>query len=231
MLSRPVPTSSCSTSEPLRNPLTLAGEVILELSAASSAADCDWTARLTEVDAAGRSVGLVDGIVRARYRHTGSAAARIAAQATDADPDAPGKRRGVAEPLTPGGRESYRLVLGSLAHVVPAGHRLRLQIASSNFPRFDRNPQSMVEPADAVAADFVVAEPDRLHRRGRHPPAPARPTPLSRRDRGLPGPRGPSWSMSGAARSLRAGQVFVTARRQPAGCSGAGTRSRSMPNS
>ncbi|MEV4579155.1 CocE/NonD family hydrolase C-terminal non-catalytic domain-containing protein [Nonomuraea jabiensis] len=84
---------------------------------------------------AGRPVGLVDGIVRARYRQGGEAV-----------------------PLRPGRRESYRLPLGSLAHVVPAGHRLRLQIASSNFPRFDRNPQTMAEPADATPADFAVAD-------------------------------------------------------------------------
>ena len=90
---------------------------------------------MADVDPDGRSVGLVDGIIRARYRH-GRA----------------------ATPLAPGRRESYRLPLGSLAHVVRAGHRLRLQIAGSNFPRFDRNPQSMVEPVDALASDFVVAE-------------------------------------------------------------------------
>ncbi|HEY8478363.1 MAG TPA: CocE/NonD family hydrolase C-terminal non-catalytic domain-containing protein [Spirillospora sp.] len=61
-------------------------------------------------------------------------------------------------PLEPGRRESYRLPLGSLAHVVPAGRRLRLQIASSDHPRFDRNPQSMVNPVDAVPDDLVVAE-------------------------------------------------------------------------
>lgn len=123
------------TSAPLDEAITIAGEVVLHLEAASSAQDCDWTARLAEVDAAGRSVGLVDGIVRARYR-----------------------RGEAAEPLVPGRREAYRLVLGSLAHVVPPGRRLRLQIASSNFPRFDRNPQSMIDPPAATPADFVVAD-------------------------------------------------------------------------
>ncbi|GAA2214231.1 CocE/NonD family hydrolase [Nonomuraea monospora] len=121
------------TSPPLETGLTIAGEVVLHLEAASSAEDCDWTARLTEVDTAGRSVGLVDGILRARYRHGGDAVA-----------------------LVPGRRESYRLPLGSIAHVVPAGHRLRLQIASSNHPRFDRNPQTMADPVGA--ADFAVAD-------------------------------------------------------------------------
>ncbi|HEY8478364.1 MAG TPA: CocE/NonD family hydrolase [Spirillospora sp.] len=53
------------TSAPLESELTIAGEVVLRLEAASSAVDCDWTARLTEVDADGRSTGLVDGVVRA----------------------------------------------------------------------------------------------------------------------------------------------------------------------
>ncbi|MEU9868957.1 CocE/NonD family hydrolase C-terminal non-catalytic domain-containing protein [Actinomadura sp. NPDC048021] len=57
--------TSCLTSAPLETDLAIAGEVVLPLEPASSAEDRDWTARLAEVDAHGRSTGLVDGIVRA----------------------------------------------------------------------------------------------------------------------------------------------------------------------
>jgi putative CocE/NonD family hydrolase len=128
------------TSDALADDLTVTGEVVLRLTATSSAVDCDWTARLTDVDPAGRSIGLVDGIVRARYRK---------------GPDDGGSTAAAA--LAPGVREDFTVVLGSIAHRFRAGHRVRLQVASSNFPRFDRNPQSLVDPVTATVEDFVVA--------------------------------------------------------------------------
>jgi uncharacterized protein len=53
----------------LQSPLEVTGLVTLELWASSTATDCDWTARLVDVDQDGRSLGIVDGILRARYRH------------------------------------------------------------------------------------------------------------------------------------------------------------------
>ncbi|QNN53931.1 CocE/NonD family hydrolase [Nocardioides mesophilus] len=128
------------TSELLTEPCTVTGPVVLELWASSSAVDCDWTGRLTDVDADGVSVGIIDGILRSRYR----AGARPA-------------------PLTPGAPELFTITLGSISHTFGAGHRIRLQVASSNFPRFDRNPQSMVDPATATIADFVTAEQRVFH--------------------------------------------------------------------
>lgn len=129
------------TSAPLPADLEVTGEVVLELHAASSASDCDWTARLVDVEPDGAAYGIVDGILRARWRH--------------------GWERPVA--LEPDRPELFRVVLGTISHVFRAGHRLRLQVASSNFPRFDRNPQQLVAVERATRADFRVARQTVLH--------------------------------------------------------------------
>jgi putative CocE/NonD family hydrolase len=128
------------TGDPLDRDLEVTGEVVLDVWAASSATDCDWTARLTDVAPDGTSNGIVDGILRARYRNGA-----------------------VAEPLKPGRPEFFRVVLGSTSHVFRAGHSLRLQIASSNHPRFDRNPQQFIDPVTATEADLTVAEQTVFH--------------------------------------------------------------------
>jgi predicted acyl esterase len=55
------------------------------------------------------------------------------------------------------------VVLGSTSHVFRAGHAVRLQVASSNHPRFDRNPQQLADPVTATEADLVVAEQTVFH--------------------------------------------------------------------
>jgi putative CocE/NonD family hydrolase len=123
------------TTEPLVADLEVTGAVRLVLHAASDGTDCDWTARLVDVGADGTTRSVVDSILRARYRH------------------------GFAhpQPLTPGLVEAYEFALGSTSHVFLAGHRVRLQLASSNFPRFDRNPQQYIPIAQAPAKDFRTA--------------------------------------------------------------------------
>ena len=121
-------------SQSLDQSLQVAGNVTLELWASSSAEDCDWTGRLVDVDADGRALGITDGILRARYRHGDQAAA-----------------------LKPDQVECFTVDLGNTSHVFAAGHRVGLQVASSNFPRFDRNPQCLVVPVTATAADMVPA--------------------------------------------------------------------------
>ncbi|NUW40241.1 hypothetical protein HT134_08855 [Nonomuraea rhodomycinica] len=77
----------------------------------------------------------MDGVLRARYRH--------------------GTDREV--PLTPGEPELFRFALGATSMVFKAGHRLRLQVAGSDFPRFDRDPQQWVTIATAGQADLRPA--------------------------------------------------------------------------
>ena len=105
------------TSEVVTTPLEVTGPVIVTLYAASSAPDTDFTAKLVDVHPDGFAQNLTDGIVRARYRHS----------------------RTTPTPLTPGEVSKFTIDLWATSHVFLPGHRLRVHISSSNFPRFDRN--------------------------------------------------------------------------------------------
>ena len=93
------------------------GYISVELYASTSARDTDFTALLVDVDESGYARFLTDGIVRARYRESTKEAAAI----------------------TPGQIYKYTIDLWATANVFKAGHRIRLYISSSNFPRFNRN--------------------------------------------------------------------------------------------
>ncbi|MFQ6028805.1 MAG: CocE/NonD family hydrolase [Dehalococcoidia bacterium] len=108
------------TSEPLARDLELTGPIKVQLFAASSASDTDFTAKLVDVRPDGYAHNLQDGIVRARYRNSAEQASFIA----------------------PGEVYEYSIDLWATSHVVKSGHQLRVEISSSNFPRFDRNPNT-----------------------------------------------------------------------------------------
>ena len=93
------------------------GYVSVELYASTSAVDTDFTALLVDVDESGYARFLTDGIVRARYRESTKEASAI----------------------TPEKIYKYTIDLWATANVFKAGHRIRLYISSSNFPRFNRN--------------------------------------------------------------------------------------------
>src|SRR5450631_1555079 len=113
-------------SEVLQQDVVLAGPVEVTLFAASTAADTDFTAKLIDVYPpsddfpAGFDMNLTDGIVRASYRD----------------------RSQIRQLLAPG--KIYRIVIRPFdtANVIKKGHRIRLDISSSNFPRFDVNPNT-----------------------------------------------------------------------------------------
>jgi uncharacterized protein len=107
----------CYTSEPLTAALEITGTITVKLYAASSAPDTDFTAKLVDVRPDGYAHNLADGIIRARYRES----------------------RANPSPITPGAVYEYTIDLWSTSVVLPVGHRLRVDIASANFPRFDRN--------------------------------------------------------------------------------------------
>lgn len=114
------------TSRPLDRPLRILGSVKMVLWAVTTACDTDFTAKLIEVLPDGRAWSITDGIVRARFRASLSMPALIE----------PG------EPLL------CEIQMGPTGITVPKGHRLRLEISSSNFPRFDRNNNSGEPPPD-----------------------------------------------------------------------------------
>ena len=108
------------TSDPLEHDLELTGPIKVQLFAASSAVDTDFTAKLVDVRPDGYAQNIQDGIIRARYRSS-------ARQPTF---------------ITPGQVYEYTIDLWATSQVFKAGHRLRVEISSSNFPRFDRNPNT-----------------------------------------------------------------------------------------
>ncbi len=108
------------STAPLTNELEVTGDIVVHLWAATSAADTDFTAKLVDVTPDGYARNLCDGIVRARYRHGA---------------DQP-------EPVNPGEPVEYTVAVGPTSNVFLAGHRIRLEISSSNFPRYDRNPNT-----------------------------------------------------------------------------------------
>ena len=108
------------TSEPLHSDTELTGPITVTLYAATSAPDTDFTAKLVDVRPDGFAHNLQDGIVRARYRTSA----------------------GAPSPIAPGRVYRYDIDLWATSHLVKAGHRIRVDISSSNFPRFDRNPNT-----------------------------------------------------------------------------------------
>lgn len=107
----------CFTTPVLDEPVEVTGHVSLVLHVASSARDTDFTGKLVDVHPDGRALYLTDGILRARYRNS----------------------RAEPELLEPEQVYELRLDLSVTSNVFLPGHRIRLEVSSSNFPRFDRN--------------------------------------------------------------------------------------------
>ncbi len=105
------------TTPPLDHDIEVTGPVHLDLFASSSAVDTDFTAKLVDVSPDGSAINLTEGILRAKYRDSQES----------------------ATPLTPGKVYPLTIDLWATSNLFRAGHRIRLEISSSNFPRFDRN--------------------------------------------------------------------------------------------
>lgn len=127
------------SSAPLAEPLEVVGPVKVVLYATSSAVDTDFTAKLVDVEPCGLARNLTDSIIRARYRNS------------------------MAEPelLTPGEAVAYEIDLIGTANQFQKGHRIRVEISSSNFPRFDRNLNTGED--QATATEMVSALQTVLH--------------------------------------------------------------------
>ena len=104
----------------LEQDVEVTGPVSVTLFASTSAADTDFTAKLVDVEPSGYVRNLTDGIIRARYRNP----------------------RQPASPIQPGSVYEYTIDLWATSNVFKKGHRIGLEISSSNFPRFDRNTNS-----------------------------------------------------------------------------------------
>jgi putative CocE/NonD family hydrolase len=127
------------STPPLEHDTEVTGPVRVQLWAYSSAADTDFVARLVDVYPDGRAYNLTDGIIRARFRGGKPA----------------------LNSLEPGRPYAFEIDLWATSNVFKAGHRIRLQVTSSNFPRWDRNPNT--GHAFGQDAELCVAEQTILH--------------------------------------------------------------------
>jgi putative CocE/NonD family hydrolase len=108
----------CYSSRVLAEDIEVAGPITVELWVTTDVEETDFTAKLVDVRPDGYCVNIADGIVRTRYRES---------------------TRSVSPPMEPGVATLLTIDLWDVAHTFCAGNRLRLEVSSSNFPRFDRN--------------------------------------------------------------------------------------------
>jgi uncharacterized protein len=105
------------STPPLNEDLEVTGPITLEIYAKSSTVDTDFTGKLVDVWPNGYAQNIAEGIIRARYRDS----------------------RETPELITPGQVYKFTIDLWATSNVFKKGHVLRLEVSSSNFPRFDRN--------------------------------------------------------------------------------------------
>lgn len=127
------------TSEPFAEPVEVTGPIVAKLWVQSSAKDTDFVVRLTDVHPDGSSYNLADGIVRMRHR-----------QGQDS-----------VEWMDP--HEVYEILvdLWATSNVFLAGHRVRVQVTSSCFPRWNRNLNT--GESNETTAEFMTATQRVLH--------------------------------------------------------------------
>jgi len=119
----------------LEKPVEVIGRISLNLVAESDCFDTDFTAKLIDVYPDGRAILLTDGILRARFY------------------------KSFREPtlLKPGEIYEFTIDVGGTANVFLSGHRIRLDISSSNFPKYNRNSNTGGEIARETAEMYKVA--------------------------------------------------------------------------
>ncbi len=127
------------STKPLANDMEVTGPVTLELWAKSSAVDTDFTAKLVDVSPDGFATNLTDGILRMRYRDSQE------------------------KPALMNPNQVYKISvdLWATSNVFKKGHIMRLEVSSSNFPRFDRNLNTGAD--QATSREFVSAVNTILH--------------------------------------------------------------------
>ncbi len=109
----------------LRESLEVTGPVKVVLYASSTATNTDFTAKLVDVYPDGKAIRLCEGIIRASFRN----------------PEAP------PSAIKPDKVYTYTISLWSTSNLFKEGHQIRVEISSSNFPRFDRNLNTGIIPA------------------------------------------------------------------------------------
>jgi putative CocE/NonD family hydrolase len=134
------------TSSVLDEPIEVTGPIRLRLFIASTAPDTDLTGKLVDVFPDGRAINLTDGIQRVRYRNS----------------------KEHAELMIPGQVYEVTIDLWATANLFLPGHRIRLEVSSSNWPRFGRNSNTGGSIADEPPEAYQPATNRILHDSG-HP--------------------------------------------------------------
>ncbi|MHA1337791.1 MAG: CocE/NonD family hydrolase [Promethearchaeota archaeon] len=106
------------TSEILSKPIQITGPVKMELYASSSAKDTDFMVKLVDVYPKGKALNVIDGGIRARFRNGENKPPSL---------------------IEPNKIYKYEINVGNISILFRKGHRIRVEISSSNFPRFDIN--------------------------------------------------------------------------------------------
>lgn len=132
------------TSDILSEDLEIAGPLKVVLNASTKGKDTDFTAKLVEVRKDGYARIIQEGIIRASYRNSQTE----------------------RQLLKPGSIYELEIDMGATAIRVPAGSRLRVEISSSNFPKYDRNPNT---GEDAFRAEKLVAVKQNIYHGKKHP--------------------------------------------------------------
>lgn len=131
------------TSEELTEDMEITGPVRAKLWITSSTKDTDFVVRLLDVYPDGASMCLTDGITRARYRDY--------------------EKTGEVKLLVPGEATYLEVDMWATSNLFCKGHRIRVEVTSSCFPRWDRNTNSGGDIQTDTEADFVVARQQVLH--------------------------------------------------------------------
>jgi putative CocE/NonD family hydrolase len=131
------------SSSILKEPLAIAGPVKMKLFASTDGRDTDYMVKLVDVHPNGFAMNIAEGILRARFR----------------------KGLDRMELLKPGEAYEFEIDMRGTASVFAPGHRIRVDITSSNFPQYDRNPNTGEDLGQSaqvrVARQTVFHTPDR----------------------------------------------------------------------
>jgi putative CocE/NonD family hydrolase len=136
----------CYTGPVLDKPVEVTGFVELKVFVSSTAVDTDITAKLVDVFPDGRAINLCDGILRLRYRND----------------------RSKPELMTPGEVYEVTVPMSVTSNVFLPGHRIRLDVSSSNFPHYDRNSNTGGYISGEALEDMIVAD-NTVHHGGTRP--------------------------------------------------------------
>jgi putative CocE/NonD family hydrolase len=142
-------------SEPLSEPLTVRGAVSAQLLAETTGTDADWVVKFIDVypdddmsfEMSGYQLMVSADIFRGRYRK---------------DFDNP-------EPLEPNQVLEYTIPLPHVNHTFLPGHRLMIQVQSTWFPLYDRNPQTFVPTIMSAPPDAYKTQRHRVHHNQKYP--------------------------------------------------------------